>query len=1007
MKDDACLVWVVVCFFAVTIGLAAKPVDVVLEPAIPGSPSKIIGVQNHAGRLLEVFPIRRHGVSIGPKTEGGSRPVDYVLSYDTGTASSYLSGLMQDDHLGVWFQSPSACTLLAIYYYFYAGGNVTYYVSDPSDTIDFFNDYEEYHGGVNPGPDPRETFLHPEEYAYAPGGWDTLVVSGMPDVGKNVFFAAYIMEDGNSSPMIDPSISPPYHTLMQRLPGGGGPFGWYASWHHVYIRALVRMYENVPPLVEAYDILPSSYDTTGREVTATFSDLGIPLDSTGVAEGWTHYRIDGGSWDSLSMILISGDSSYGIWEATLPGINPGQTMDYWFSCFDLQGMRTSDPPSGNPVSYTIREQNGDVLFVNDDYYGGSYSYDVIADVIPNADRWEIPTDGVPDSSVILAGYDVIIWSTWELSGNTFAADTTLVAQFLSNGGNMLISGMDIPAGEFGYSWGNYVTSPGEFLYENFDIIGGTDDYANPMERSRYYGEAGDPITGVFESWPLQVLPYYFVGPGYNYAGHFDDNIFNPVYWNGILADSLGEFSGFRFEEPGVYRAVWLYFPFAYIEDSANPLTPHIEQQRELISRILMWFGEQPMPILENMTQYITTTQTGPYPVEVTVTNHGDPLLSIDLMVSANGTEDTIPMIGAKADTTIYAADIPQYAQTTDIIYHVEAMGSDSTVCSSDSMRFLFLVPASVLYVNESYDAVLDYRDIFDSLSIVGGYEIYEPALHGVPDSTVLISFPAVIWNGDWGYGTILTKESSTNYLYDYLNQGGYFFFGSDEILGLWDGWMDVDYYPGEFPYDALAVSHIYNDICYDWIYGVAGDTISRGIDTQLNCPLTNWNDEIDIFPYAYEVFTDATGNDIRGVRWEDTDNKVVFFPFMYVCMPKHLQVVVMERILTWFGIGCSIAEQNSKELPKWYCLAQNIPNPCQGRAHISYAIPRECFVSLRIYNAAGQLVRTLVNGLEEPGRRTIVWNARDRHGRRVAQGVYFYRLEAGEYSSTRKLLLVK
>jgi hypothetical protein len=1003
MKNKAYLAVLLLPIFA---ALAAKPIDAVLEPTEPGKPSKILAVINPVIAPLEVLPARKHPVSSPYTGFRGSRSVDVILAYDNGSAASSLGGLAQDYHLGVWFQSPSACTLLAIYYYFYTGGAVTYYVSDPSDTINFLYDYEEYHGGVNPGPSPIETYLHPEVSTIAPNGWDTLNISGLPDVAKNVFFAAYIMNDGVSSPYIDPSIAPPYHTLMQRPGAGGGPFGWYSSWHHVYIRALVRMYENPPPMVETYDELPNSYLTTGRKVTATFSDFGIPIDSSGVVEGWTHYRIDGGSWDSLSMLLISGDSTYGVWEATLPGINPGQTMEYFFSCLDMQGLRVYEPPSGLPISYTIKEKTDDILFVNDDYYGGSYSYDVIGDVIPTADRWHIPDDGVPDSSVLLAGYDVIIWNTWELSGRSFAAETTLVAQFLNNGGNILISGMDIPAGEFGYSWGSYITSPGEFIYDYFEIVGGTDDFGNPDTCSIYFGEPGDPITGVFENWPLIVLPYNFVGPGYNYAGRFDDNIFNPIYWNGILADSAGNFSAFRFEEPGIYKAVWLYFPFAYIYDFANPYDPEIAQQREFISRILMWLGEQPSPLFENLTSLQTTTLPGPYPVAVTVIQHGDPLLSLDLIVSANGIEDTIPMVGTKADTTIYVADIPAYAQTTDIVYHVEAMCSDSSICFSNSIRFLLLVPASVLYVNESYDPVLDYRDIFDSLNIVGGYEIYEPALHGVPDSTVLPAFPAVIWNGDWGYGTILTKQSSTNYLYNYLNAGGNFLFGSDEILGLWDGWVDVDYFPGDFPYDALGVTHIHNDIMYDWVYGVAGDTISRGISTQLIFPLMNCNDEVDMLPSAIEIFTDASGSTIRGVRWEDVDNKVVFLPFMYVAMAKYLQVRVMERVLTWFGIACSVADGEGDELPKCYALAQNIPNPCHGKTRIHYSIPEKSFVSLRIYNAAGQLVSVLANGVEEAGYKTTLWNGHDLRHNPVAQGVYFYRIKAGDFCSTKKLLMV-
>ena len=589
-ERKAILMFILLFSFISAILISAKPVDVLIKPAEYGKPSRIISILGNKPALPEVMPVPKRMVD--QKSEVRTpRSYDIVLAYDNGTFASSLGGLAQGFHLGVWFQSPAACTLLEIRYYFATGGAARYYVSDPSDTIDFLNDYEEYHGGVNPGPDPRETYLHPEESRTAPAGvWDILNITGMPDVGTDIFFGAYIMDDGVSSPIIDASISPPYHTIMQRPGGGGGPFGWYSSWHHVYIRALVRMYENPPPVIEDYDRLLNSYITTGRKVTATFSDLGIPPDSTGVVEGWVHCCIDSGMWDSLSMYIISGDSSYGVWEETLPGINPGQTMEYYFSCTDMQGLITIEPSPGNPCSYTIKEGTDNVLFVNDDYYGGAYSYDVIADVVPTADRWEIPVDGQPDSSVLLGGYNVIIWNTWERSGTTFLEAQSLIEQYLDGGGNLLVSGMDIPAGEFGYSWGDYTTAPGEFLYDYFGIVGGTDDFASDTI-SVYFGVSGDTITAVFKNWPITVFPYYFAGPGYNFVGRFDENIPNQ-YWNGILYDGMGNFSAFRFEEPELYKVVWLYFPFAFIEDSANPYTPHIDQQKELIERILTWLGIQ-------------------------------------------------------------------------------------------------------------------------------------------------------------------------------------------------------------------------------------------------------------------------------------------------------------------------------------------------------------------------------------------------------------------------------
>jgi len=1001
------IAFIIVFLFTLTTitSIIAKPVDVLLSPVEYGKTSKVIPIMKNRSQLPEAMPVPRRM----RKTEGGPDsspfPVDMVLAYDNGSEASSLGGLASGFHIGVWFQSPGACTLLAIYYYFAAGGAVTYYVSDPSDTIDFLNDYEEYHGGSNPGPSPIETYLHPEVSATAPVGWDTLDITSMPDVAKNVFYAAYIMDDGASSPIIDASVSPPYHTIMQRAVGGG-PFGWYSSWHHVYIRALVRMYENPPPMIVSYDKLPNSYITTGRTVTATFSDLGIPLDSTGVVEGWVHYRIDDGMWVSLSMAIVSGDSAYGVWEATLPGINPGHTMYYYFTCKDMQGFITTDPAPSNPCSYTIKEKTDDVLFVNDDYYGGSYSYDVIADVIPTADRWEIPTDGLPGSSVLLAGYNVIIWNTWERSGKTFAADTQWIKIYLEGGGNILVSGMDIAAGEFGYPWGNYTTGPGEFLHDYFGIMGGTDDFATDSV-SVYSGVSGDMISGVFENWPITVFPYYFYGPGYNYAGKFDENP-DTLQWKSIFYDAGNNCSAFRYEHPGSgYKVVWLYFPFAYIEDSANPYTPQIEQQEELFEKIIAWFS---VPIVCGLTHYYTTINTGPYPVSASVINFSDSLLYVDLIYSANGIYDTIPMTPVKKDSTVYTANIPEFTEPTDVIYYVEAMDSDSNTAHSEAYEFWFIIPsANVLYVNESWDPVLDYRDVLDSLEISGGYDIYEPSLYGKPDSTVLPAYTAVLWNGDYGYNTILTKPSAENVLHDYMLKGGYIFFSSDEILGLWDNWNDVDYYPGEFPYDVLKVNHIYNDICYDSVYGVAGDTITDGITAKMTFPFTNWNDEVDILPAAIKIFTNASGINIRGDRWFDANNKVVFLPFMYVSLPKTIQIMVMKNVLRWFGVETGISSGNNEDIdiPRVFALSQNKPNPFRGRTTIRYAIPRKAKITLKVYNAAGQIVRTLVNGTEEPGYKSVVWNGLAQNKRKVSQGVYFYKLNAGSFRATKKMLILR
>ncbi|TLY30013.1 MAG: T9SS type A sorting domain-containing protein [Ignavibacteria bacterium] len=95
-----------------------------------------------------------------------------------------------------------------------------------------------------------------------------------------------------------------------------------------------------------------------------------------------------------------------------------------------------------------------------------------------------------------------------------------------------------------------------------------------------------------------------------------------------------------------------------------------------------------------------------------------------------------------------------------------------------------------------------------------------------------------------------------------------------------------------------------------------------------------------------------------------------------------------------------IAGEN--QLPKEFALAQNYPNPFNPLTVIRYTLPRSTFVSLRVYNLLGEAVATLVNELKEPGSYGVAWD-----GNRRSSGVYFYRIIAGEFVSTRKMIFVR
>ena len=94
-------------------------------------------------------------------------------------------------------------------------------------------------------------------------------------------------------------------------------------------------------------------------------------------------------------------------------------------------------------------------------------------------------------------------------------------------------------------------------------------------------------------------------------------------------------------------------------------------------------------------------------------------------------------------------------------------------------------------------------------------------------------------------------------------------------------------------------------------------------------------------------------------------------------------------------------------LPADYALEQNYPNPFNPATTIEYSLPTRSEVTISIYNILGQEVKTLVNAVKAAGDHVARWDGTDRTGERVASGVYFYRIEAGNFVSSKKMLLLK
>jgi hypothetical protein len=105
---------------------------------------------------------------------------------------------------------------------------------------------------------------------------------------------------------------------------------------------------------------------------------------------------------------------------------------------------------------------------------------------------------------------------------------------------------------------------------------------------------------------------------------------------------------------------------------------------------------------------------------------------------------------------------------------------------------------------------------------------------------------------------------------------------------------------------------------------------------------------------------------------------------------------------TLFQKPVAVSEKKEEVIPSTYELEQNYPNPFNPSTTIAFALPKPSEVTLKIFDASGREVATLVEGKLPAGRHEVVLDASP-----FSSGVYFYRLQAGEFSRTRRLMLVK
>jgi len=145
-------------------------------------------------------------------------------------------------------------------------------------------------------------------------------------------------------------------------------------------------------------------------------------------------------------------------------------------------------------------------------------------------------------------------------------------------------------------------------------------------------------------------------------------------------------------------------------------------------------------------------------------------------------------------------------------------------------------------------------------------------------------------------------------------------------------------------------------------------------------------------------FMMRTGDKLE-ITAQDANHRFTIEPVIYTLTPDDISDYALFMPLRF-------------SLPKQFDLLQNYPNPFNPETWLPYQLARDANVNISIYNTKGQLVRTLLMGNQRTGvyvqkGKAAYWDGRDNEGERVASGVYFYTLQAGDFTATRKMAIMK
>lgn len=439
----------------------------------------------------------------------------------------------------------------------------------------------------------------------------------------------------------------------------------------------------------------------------------------------------------------------------------------------------------------------------------------------------------------------------------------------------------------------------------------------------------------------------------------DYGVFDNWTWYEIVLDFSAYVGESNFKVALVYQGVdgaQADFDDVLLTDGNQPLD-HDVAAVEILSPI--GEGSVGVPVTPEATFGNFGGNTESFIANLTIENNGTPVYDEDVMVM------DLAGYGATTDITF-----PDFTPAAEAIYDVIAV-AELTGDQNHANDSAFA----------SYNTISIAGFFVDFESGNGGFSMDNDWQHGAPTTG-----PGSAWSGDNVVGTLINGQYTMGPLLSTLTSpevtiGGqatltfYHWYTTEGISIAFDGGNVKISTDGGATWELITPAGGYDgELSTGYENPIGGEMVFYG-DNGF------WQQEtFDLSAYAYEAVM---------IKFDyGSDNSVITGDGWYID-DFHLEFLMT-------GID------DDATVPNAFNLAQNYPNPFNARTTIEYNLPLDTDVTIEIFDILGRKIETLLKGNQSSGAHSVVWNADN-----VATGLYFYRIQAGDFSEIKQMTLLK